>query len=719
MKYLDRKFLTSSLLMFAICFTSVSFTFARFDEGMFTPDKLDTLSLNKKGLKIKPSEIYNPAVGGISEAIIRLDTGCTGEFVSSNGLILTNHHCAFDGLVTASSVEKDYAKHGYKADSIKDELPAKGFAISIPIRVEDVTAKVLAGTENLNGEARDNAIKTNIENLEKTENAKVVEGNTVRVQAVSSGYFYYLYENKQIKDIRIVYAPPQNIGFFGGDPDNFEWARHTGDFTFLRAYVAPDGKSAEYSPNNVPFKPRKHLTLSIAGIKENDFVFIMGNPGGTTRYRESQAVKYQEDVNFQFLYSYLTAWIGAVEKVSQTDEAKRIALQSLLFNLTNSQKVYQGGILALRRANLVGQRQAEETRFTNWVESNPARKAKYGTLLADIAKVSDEFYKTGKRDRLIRTIPGPANTGVVKEVFDALGAVSTGTKLSDQKRAAIGRTFENREPMIESDVMKYFFQQLADLPTDQKFATAETLFGNSTGKDRRDAEAKFVDSIVNNSDFDSADKVAALYSMSATDLKAKYPQLFDFAVAYSNELGAIAQRTNNFNSEINNLRVSYMRGISEMKGATPYPDANFTQRFTYGYVKGYSPREAVYYSPLTTLKGVIDKDSGVFPFDVPQKLKDLQNARDFGRFGVGDSVPVNFLSTNDIIGGNSGSPVLNAKGEQIGIAFDGNYEGLGNDMFYSSQYGRTISVDIRYVLFVTEKFGNAGWILNEMTIKTK
>lgn len=719
MRFLDKKFLASLLLMFAVCFTSVPFTLAKFDEGMFTPDKLNTLSLEKKGLKIKPSDIYNPAVGGISEAIIRLDTGCTGEFVSPNGLILTNHHCGFDALVSASSVEKDYAKNGYKADSIKDELPAKDYSISIPIRVEDVTAKILAGTENLSGEAKDNAIKANIENLEKTENSKVAEGNTVRVQAVSSGYFYYLYENKQIKDIRVTYAPPQNIGFFGGDPDNFEWARHTGDFTFLRAYVAPDGKSAEYSPNNVPFKPRKFLTLSTAGIKENDFTFIMGNPGGTTRYRESQAVKYQEEVNFQFLYSYLTAWIGGIEKVSQTDEAKRISLQSLLFNLTNSQKVYQGGSLALRRANLVGQRQAEETKFAAWVEANPARKAKYGTLLADIARVSDEFYKTGKHDRLIRTVPGPANSGIVKEVFDALGAVSKGTKLSDQKRAAIKRVFEGREPMIESDITKYFFQQLADLPTDQKFAAAETIFGKFTGKDRRDAEAKFIDSIINNADFNSADKIAALYSMSANDLKAKYPQLFDFAVAYSNEVGAIGQRINKFNSEINHLRVDYMRGISEMKGVTPYPDANFTQRFTYGYVKGYSPREAVIYTPFTTLKGVLDKDTGVFPFDVPQKLKDLQNTKDFGKYGVGDSVPVNFLSTNDIIGGNSGSPVLNAKGEQVGIAFDGNYEGLGNDMFYSSQYGRTISVDIRYVLFVTEKFGNAGWILNELTIKNK
>ena len=716
---MDKKFAASLILTIVILLTSVPISFGKFDEGMYTPDKIDGLSLNKKGLKIKPSDIYNPATGGISEAIIRLDTGCTGEFVSANGLILTNHHCGFDALVTASSIEKDYAKNGYKADSIKNELPAKGYSISIPIRVEDVTGKILSGTENLQGEALDTAIKNNIANLEKSENAKVAEGNTVRVQAVSSGYFYYLYENKQINDIRLVYAPPQNIGFFGGDPDNFEWARHTGDFTFLRAYVAPDGKSAEYSPANVPFKPRKFLTLSLGGIKENDFVFVMGNPGGTTRYRESQAIKYQEDVNFPFIYSYLTAWIDGIEKVSQTDEEKRIALQSLLFNLTNSQKVYQGGILALRRADLVGQRQAEEAKFSTWVESNPSRKEKYGNLLTEIAKVSDEFYQTGTRDRLLRTIPGAANSGLFKEVFDAFGAVSRGVKLSDQKRASIERTFAAREPLVENVTMKYFFQQLADLPAGQKFLAAESLFGNLSAKERRNEEAKFIDSIADKSEFDSADKIAKIYLMSAEDLKIKYPQIFEFATSYSDELGAIAQRTSKFNGEINRLRVDYMRGISEMRGVTPYPDANFTQRFTYGYVKGYSPREAVLYTPFTTLKGVIDKDTGVFPFDVPQKLKELQKTKDFGRYGVGDSVPVNFLSTNDIIGGNSGSPIMNAYGEQVGIVFDGNYEGLGNDMFFSAQYGRTISVDIRYVLFVTEKFGGAGWILNEMNIKNK
>lgn len=716
---LDNKFFTSLMLLFVMIFTSVSFSFARFDEGMFTPDKIVNLPLAQKGLKIKPTDIYNPKTGGISEAIIRLDSGCTGEFISAEGLILTNHHCGFDALVAASSVGKDYGTDGFKANSRTEEIPAKGIAISIPIRVEDVTQKVLAGTENLSGEAREKAIQANIATLETEEKGKIAEGNTVRVQAVSSGYFYYLYENKQIKDIRIVYAPPRNIGFFGGDPDNFEWARHTGDFTFLRAYVAPDGKSADFSPSNVPFKPRKFLTISLNGVNENDFVFVMGNPGGTTRYRESQSVNYSQQITFPFLYRYLTAWINGLEQVAETDEAKRIALQGTIANLANAQKLYQGGALAMRRANIVAQKQADEAKFTTWINANAARKAKYGNLLSDIARVSNEYYKTDARDRLLRTFPNPGNTATLKQLVDAIVTVSQGKTLSEQKRAEIQQTFQAREPLAEKEVIKFFFREAAELPANQKFQPIENLFAGLKDKARRDAEEKTAETLVNNPDWNSAEKIIGLYSMSINALKEKYPKIVDFALAHTQEVAAINARTGKFNSEINGLRLLYMKGISEMKGVTPYPDANFTQRFTYGNVKGYSPREAVIYTPFTTLKGVIDKDSGVFPFNVPNKLKDLQRTKDFGRFGVGDSVPVNFLSTNDIIGGNSGSPILNAYGEQIGIVFDGNYEGLGNDIFFSQQYGRTISVDIRYVLFVTEKFGGAGWILNEMKFAPK
>jgi len=525
----------------------------------------------------------------------------------------------------------------------------------------------------------------------------------------------------QIKDVRVVYAPPRNIGVFGGDPDNFEWSRHTGDFTFLRAYTAPDGSFAEYSPSNIPFKPKRFLTINIGGIKENDFVFVMGYPGSTTRYRESQSIDFAQNVNFPFLSGYLQARSDALAKVGETNEEKRIKFQSEIANFDNYRKVYKGSSVALKRNDTVAAKRAEEAKFAAWINANPQRRAKYGELLPGLKRISDEYYTTAQRDVVLQRLPNPALTPVFKQVYDAFLAVRQGKKLTQsekqQKLTEIQTAYKDRESIYEREVLKFFLKMIAELPANQKFAAAETLFNRFEGKERRSAEETFAESIAEKANFDTPEKVLGLYSMSVNDLQKKYPNIVSFMTALAQERELLIARTGRFNSEIDRLRLFYQQGMAEMKGTQPYPDANRTLRFTYGNIKGYKPREAVTYSPFTTLKGIIEKDTGIKPFDAPQKLKDLQRTRDFGRFGVGDSVPVNFLSTTDIIGGNSGSPVLNAYGEQVGLVFDGNYEGLGNDIFYNENYGRTISVDIRYVLFVTEKFGDAGWILKEMNIK--
>lgn len=708
----------SMALMSVIFLTSVPFTFA-YDEGMYPSDQIARLPLVQRGLKIKPIDIYNPKGGGLSEAVVSLffgGGGCTAEFVSPEGLILTNHHCGLDALVAASTPAKDYGQNGYKADSRANELPAEGYTLRIPTRTEDITSKVLAGTESLTGEARDKAIQDKVAQMEKDENARAGQDSTVRIQALNNGFFYYLYETTELKDIRVVYAPPLDIGFFGGDPDNFEWTRHTGDFTFLRAYVAPDGKAATYSPNNIPYKPKKFLPISLNGLKENDFLFIMGYPGGTTRYRESQSINYSEQVNFPFLRDFYKSWAGGVAKVGETNEEKRVKLLGDYNNYKNSEKVFEGGVVALRRGDVVAKRQAEELKLSTWINATPARKAKYGPLLPDITAASADYYKTAARDRVTRTFPNAANTPVFKQVFDAIVAVQQGTALTDKKRAEIAAAFKDREPIMEREMIKFFLLAAAQLPDSQKIQPIETIFSRYKGNSRRSAEESFAELIAEKADFDSPEKIIKLYSTSLNDIRRKYPDQVEVILTLAQEQAQYAARLGKFNGEINNLRLLYLQAMSEMKNMKPYPDANFTQRFSYGNVKGYAPREAVVYKPFTTLKGVIEKDSGVFPFIVPQKLKDLQKAKDFGRFGEGDSVPVNFLATLDIIGGNSGSPVMNAFGEQVGIAFDGNYEGLGNDLFFSPDYGRTIVVDIRYVLFVTEKFGGAGWILNEMKL---
>lgn len=709
------------ILMFAVVLSSFSTAFANYDEGMYMPDQIGSLPLAKRGLKIKPSDIYNPNGGGLSDAIVRLSIGCTAEFVSPEGLILTNHHCGFDALVSASTPQNDYVENGYKADSRAQELPGKGYSLFVTQRVEDVTSKITKGTENLTGDSLAQAIKKNSDDLQQQEQAKAPKGSTIRIQALNSGFYYYLYQTMQIKDVRVVYAPPRNIGVFGGDPDNFEWTRHTGDFTFLRAYTAPDGSSAEYSPNNVPMKTKKFLTINIGGLKENDFVFVMGYPGGTTRYRESQSIEYAQNANFPFLAAYLQARSDALHAVGETNEEKRIKFQSEIANFDNYRKVYGGSSIVLKRADVINKRRAEEDKFAAWVAANPQRQAKYGEVLPGLKTLSELNYPTEQSDVILQRLPNAALTPVFKQVYDAILSVQQGKNLTSAEKQAklteIQEVYKTREPIAERELLKFFLKMLADLPANQKFAAAENLFNKFQGKERRSAEETFAESIAEKENFDTPEKVIKLYDMSFRDLEKKYPNIVEFVTALGQQKTALAARTAKYNGGIDRLRLLYQQGMAEMKGVRPYPDANSTLRFTYGNVKGYSPREAVKYSPFTTLKGVIEKDTGVNPFDVPQKLKDLQNAKDFGRFGMGDTVPVNFLSTTDIIGGNSGSPVLNAYGEQVGLVFDGNYEGLGNDLFYDENYGRTISVDIRYVLFITEKFGGAGWILNEMNIK--
>jgi hypothetical protein len=447
----------------------------------------------------------------------------------------------------------------------------------------------------------------------------------------------------------------------------------------------------------------------------------MGYPGGTTRYRESLAVQFSENVNFPFLANYFRAFANALVTSGEDDEARAIKYKGDIQSYNNARKVYEGNVVALRRSDFLTKKRDEEQKFAAWVAANPARQAKYGTVLADLKRMSDEFYRNGERDVILRRLPNAQSTPVFKEIYDAITTVQQGKPMPATKQAEIEAAYKDRDAVVEREMLKFLLQALAELPAGQKFQAAENLFNRFQGKERRAAEETFAESIAEpinrRVNFDTPQKVAALYKMSFNDLQKKYPNIVEFVTALAQERALITERTNKFTNEIDAARLLYQQGMAEMSKTTPYPDANASFRFSYGYVRGYNPREAVTYSPFTTLKGMIEKDMGKEPFEVPQKIKDLQRTRDFGRYGVGDSVPVNFLATTDIIGGNSGSPILNGFGEQVGIVFDGNFEGLANDLYYSNERNRTIAVDIRFVLFVTEKVGNAGWILNEMTIK--
>lgn len=698
---------TAAVLIAALMCSTMPVSPARAEEGMFTLDKIAALPLAEKGLKISPTEIYNPAGGGLSEAVVRLSIGCSAEFVSPEGLILTNHHCAIDGLTAASSVKNNYAEIGYKANNRGEELPAKDYSISITLKSEDVTAQILRDGINPGDVA---TVAARINQLKSEEQAKMGEEVTVQILPLNDGLYYYKFDYATINDVRIVYAPPYSIGQYGGDPDNFEWTRHGGDFTFLRAYVGKDGKPAEYSKDNVPYKPKRFLTVATGGVKENDFTMIVGYPGGTNRYRESFSVAYNQDFQLPFAVDFLRARAESLEAVGRTNAEKRIRLQADVFSFYNSLKAEDGGLQAIKRANLVRRKQADEAKLQTWIAADASR-AKYGEALNNLKTAYADYGKTAPADLVLRAM---LQIAPVQIVFGLLSGQADKSRLLE----AIPEILKE-EPLANRENFKFLLRKASELPNDQKIAAIEKRFGSLSGEARSKAEDEFARRAFESQSLTTETGLKSLLNQSAEQLRGSSDQLTQFVGELGPSIAAAFQRQQQLGGKLSPNRLLYIQAMAEMNRTAPYPDANFTQRFTYGAVKGYAPREASVYTPFTTLDGVFEKDTGRAPFDAPQKLRDLWERKDFGSYAVNGSVPVDFLSTDDIIGGNSGSPVMNADGELVGIAFDGNYEGLGNDFFFNPALGRTISVDIRYVLFITEKFGDAGWILKEMTIKGK
>jgi hypothetical protein len=699
------------------------------DEGMFLPDAVASIPFDKlarRGLKLKPTDIYDPNGISLKDAVVIVDGG-TGEFVSPEGLLLTNHHVAFDALVSASTQANDYGATGFMAKTRADELPAKGYNVTITQDLKDVTGEILNGiSDTLSPAERARAIAAKVRAIE-TAGENEAEGISVHVLPMNEGMSYYRFTYLVLPDVRIAYAPPKNIGFFGGDPDNFEWPRHCGDFTFMRAYVGPNGKPAEYSTANVPYKPKKFLSLSMSGVKEGDLMLVMGYPGSTRRYRESYSVAYNQDIAMPFTIDVLNYQIETLQNAGKNDPAARLKLQSTIFGLSNDLKNYEGSVMAMRRAGIVEKKRAEEAAFARWLTADPARKAKYGEALPALDKAYQELTATAQRDLVVQQMIGASDLLAIasfaqraaadKEKPEAERNPALGSAGILRVRAQLGAALAERNPTAERELLTYLLRKADELPAGQKIDFIEKRFGSLQGEARRRAEENFAREVVDSKRYSTAENLSGLFDLTSTQLRDLHEPLLDLAIELGPEAQRIQARQQAFNATVARWRPLLVQGMSEMKGTKPYPDANRTLRFTYGEVKGYVPREAILYTPFTTLSGVIEKDTGREPFDVPEKLKQLYRARDFGPYASNGDVPVDFLSTTDIIGGNSGSPILNGRGEQVGIIFDGNYEGLGNDFFYNEEKGRAISVDIRYVLFLTDKFGGAGYILKELDLK--
>ena len=729
-----RKPLTVALLVVSLLISPLS---SLADEGMWLPDSLSKLPLaemKKRGFELKPEDIYSLTKPSLKDAIVQISIGGTGSFVSPEGLILTNHHVAFAAITRASTSEKDYINNGFLAKSRAEEIPAQGYFIKITQDFKDVTAEVLSAVKpEMSFEARLRAITEKQVEIGKA-NSREKEGIDAQVVEASGGYQYFLYTYLKIKDVRLVYAPPKSIGYYGGDPDNFEWPRHCGDFAFLRAYVGPDGNPAGFNKANAPFKPKKFLPLNATGIKEGDFSMVMGYPGTTFRLRESYSVEYRQNIQLPDQIASLRQQIDTLTKVSEKDPQLKIRFADQIFGLSNALKAYEGAVAGLKRMDLVARKRVEESEMKKWVGANQAAKAKYGETLPQLESLYLELTANSLKQNALN---GLLNSGNLIEALEFayeralsrdLPANERALRFSDQALPMVteqlSSDWEEREPEAESKMMVAALARLADLPTDRKIQAVDKLFEGKSGKERRDAEAEFASKTIEGSKFKSFDEVKKLLTASAADLRAIDDPAMKLVIAVVDENSPLAKKQTQILNTIAKVRPQYIAAIQEFRQATNrglpyYPDANFTLRFTYGDVRGYKPRDAVTYDYQTSLAGVIAKDTGEDPFNVPEKLKELFRKRDFDGYADPrlNDVPVDFLTTTDITGGNSGSPMMNGRGEITGLAFDGNYEGLGGDYAYDISSNRTIAVDIRYVLFLTEKFGGAGHLLNEMQIK--
>ena len=703
----------------------ISFGFqAKADEGMWLLPLIEKMNIGKMtelGLKLSAEDIYSLNKASLKDAIVIFGGGCTGEIVSSQGLILTNHHCGYESIQSHSSVEHDYLLDGFWALSKEQELPNPGLSVTFLLRIEDVTSQVLANVKpGMSESDRSTAVSEARAAIEK----KAREGNTYRVQVSSfyGGNYYYLLVYERYNDVRLVGAPPSSIGKFGSDTDNWEWPRHTGDFSVFRVYSAPDGKPAPYSKENVPLKPKHYLPVSIKDLNKGDFAMILGYPGRTNRYMTSFEINEQ----LQIVHPDRIKIRGAKQDIWMTDmksdQKINIQYSNKYFTSSNYWKYSIGQKAGLERLNVKAKKEEIENQYNKWVTSTPERKAKYGDVLNMIKNAIEgraESYNAYQY--LNECLSGCEILDMYQGATRMISALKSGDKqkISDASNLL-------REAGTE-------FYKDYNLPTDIKSTKAmlklyradipvkfqPDFFKNVVDKKFKGDIDKFVDDLFAKTVFASASKLEAFLSKPTLKVIENDPVYLTTSSIY--DIAAVVTKgVSQFEQPLATGRRLWIAALMEMAPEkTQYPDANSTMRLSYGSVKDYDPRDAVTYKYFTTLQGVVDKyKPGDYEFDLPKRLIELNSKKEFGRYGSPKGyMPVCFLTTNDITGGNSGSPVMNGNGELIGLAFDGNWESMSGDIAYEPELQRTIVVDIRYVLWVIDIYAGARNLVDEMTIR--
>ncbi len=719
-----------TILFFVAFYCSTVFTaFAPApEEGMFPISEIIKIDLAKAGLKISTNDLYNPNGTSLIDALVNIG-GCSGSFVSADGLIITNHHCVFDAVANASSPDNDFLTNGFKADKRELEIEAKGLTVRITESYEDVSAKVLGVVANIVDPAeRIKLIQEKSNQLAREEEAKT-PGIRAEVSEMFIGRTYVLFRYKTIQDVRLVYVPQREIGEFGGETDNWVWPRHTGDFAFARAYVAPNGNSVPYSKANVPYKPKKHLKVNANGVKEEDFVFILGYPGITYRHRPAAYIKYEENYRLPYiseLYDYQNKQLEIVGKANKSTE---LLLSTRIKRNANVLKNFRGKLKGLNAISLVQQKQKEEDELQKFIDSDNNLKTKYSSLLKDMNEVYAEINADAPRDLWLAEI---YRSSTLLSIANAVNIYLAGLENSTNKEAFTqlnGKTFYERSiaPLYANLVLEadkcLLNKMLSDatlLDNANKIDAVEYLYARKKGS----AEGyinSFTQNELKNSILINQKAVEDFFLQNSIQtILFDYDQVINFSKRINDQLASIKLIKDARDGKLNKLLGEYVSVKEQFKKSSFIPDANRTLRLTYGYVRGYEPVDGTYSKPFTGIKGIIEKGRLNNPdYTYPKKIKELYDQGDFGRFANKDmqDVPVCLLYNMDTTGGNSGSPVMNARGELIGVNFDRAYEATINDYAWNESYSRSIGVDIRYILWVAQKIDKADFILKELGVE--
>ncbi len=705
-----------SVLFLTLFFLSTSFLKA--DEGMWIPlllQKYNIKDMQAKGFKLTAEDIYSINKASMKDAVVIFGRGCTGELVSDQGLLITNHHCGFGAIQKHSSVAHDYLTDGFWAENKKMELPNEGLTVRFLERMEDVSAQIM---KNLNDKMSESERSAEVEKeVQKIETAASESGKyQAIVKPLFNGNQYFLYVYKVYKDVRLVGAPPSGIGKFGGDTDNWMWPRHTGDFSVFRIYADKNNEPAEYSPDNVPYKPKKHFPISMKGVKKGDFTMVFGYPGSTEEYLPSFAVKMLMETQNPHRINIRQNKIDIMSKYMKKDKAIRIQYASKYAGISNYWKKWIGENRGLKRLNAIEKKQDFEKNITKWINKDAKRKAKYGNIINDYKKIYEGITKTQLAYEYFKEAIYRLDISQLARSFNKL--------LSEDNKGNVG---ELRE------YTKKFFKDYNETLDKEVFIKMISLYYKNVDKQFCPSVLSEIDTKFNGN---IADYVNNLYANSVLTNKAKAEKFLNnyntelseslkkdplilfnnsFVEMYLSKILPTLEKTDLKLAKLNRI---WLEAIMKYeKNKTLYPDANFTLRVAYGKVDDYYPRDGVKYLYYTTLDGIMEKDNPeIYDYRVPKKLKELYAKKDYGRYGENGKMHVCFTASNHTTGGNSGSPVVNGEGQLIGVNFDRNWEGTMSDIMYDPDMCRNITVDIRYVLFIIDKFAGAKHLIKEMTL---